>query len=98
MGLFNLGQTVMTPGVSVILKDDPIAQAELMTAFAKHHNGNWGNLCDEDKAMNDRALIRDQDGHMQGRLLSKYKVAGEAVYLLTEWDESVTTALLPDEY
>ena len=48
----------------------------------------------EDWAANDRAL---KDGE---RLLSAYALpeTGEKVWVITEWDRSATTLLLPSEY
>jgi hypothetical protein len=47
----------------------------------------------EDWAANDRALA---DGD---RLLSSYLTdGGTKVWIITEWDRSVTTVLLPEEY
>ena len=44
--------------------------------------------------MNDDAIIPGQES----RILSRYDVNGESVYVITEWDRSVTTFLLPSEY
>jgi hypothetical protein len=50
-------------------------------------------LCDEDRRANDAAL-RDGD-----RLLSSYAVSPtQQLWIITEYDRSVTTLLLPDEY
>jgi hypothetical protein len=32
------------------------------------------------------------------RILSSYKIADETVWVITEWDRSVTTILLPSDY
>ena len=32
------------------------------------------------------------------RLLSAYKIGGKKVFIITEWDRSVTTILFADEY
>lgn len=55
-------------------------------------SNDWGDLCDDDKRLNDQALI---DG---GGLLSAYGVAGQKLYVITEWDRSVTTMLLAEDY
>jgi hypothetical protein len=59
----------------------------------KHLSGDWGSVCKEDAATNDDAV---QHGD---RILSSYQI-GERVriWLITEWDRSVTTILLPSEY
>jgi hypothetical protein len=58
----------------------------------RHRSGDWGDVCDEDKKLNDEAV----DG--EGRILSAYTVDGEKVWVITEWDRSVTTVLFPSEY
>jgi hypothetical protein len=49
-----------------------------------------------DKRQNDRALKNGDD-----RLFSSYTIDkdnDEKVYIITEWDRSVTTILTPDDY
>jgi hypothetical protein len=55
--------------------------------------GDWGDLDPVDWRENDRAL-RDAT-----RILSSYHLpTGEKIWIITEWDRSVTTLLLPREY
>jgi len=83
---FPLGRTVATPGALALGID-------LASYMRRHHCGDWGDLCDEDKQANESALT---DGT---RILSCYKVGcGRRIYIITEWDRSLTTALLPEEY
>ena len=85
---FNLGQTVATQGALHSLNPD-----EILVALARHQSGDWGELGDEDKGANERALLEE------GRLVSKYlSVSGIPFYVITEWDRSLTTVLLPEEY
>lgn len=86
---FKLGNVVITRGCLEFLNDKDMTP---LPYYRRHASGDWGKLCDEDKRLNDQALI---DG---GRLLSAYEVAGEKIYVITEWDRSVTTMLLADEY
>jgi hypothetical protein len=61
--------------------------------LARHVTGDWGELEDEDRAANEAAVAEGT------RLLSAYTVAsGEKLWVITEWDRSVTTFLLPEEY
>jgi hypothetical protein len=32
------------------------------------------------------------------RILSRYATPGGSIYIITEWDRSMTTILLPEEY
>lgn len=62
-------------------------------AFARHIHGDWGDLCEEDRQENERALRHG------GRLFSVYTDRkGTKFYIITEWDRSVTTILLPEDY
>lgn len=85
---FSLGQTVATQAVAQRLCPD-----EILVALARHQIGDWGELDDNDKKANERALLDE------GRLVSRYlSVSGTPFYVITEWDRSLTTVLLPEEY
>ncbi len=61
--------------------------------LGRHSQGDWGNLCDEDRQANNRALVEET------RLLSAYKSkAGKKFWIITEADRSSTTVLLPEDY
>ena len=84
---FPLGRTVATPGAIALGID-------LASYMHRHHCGDWGDeLCAEDKQANEDALVHGS------RLLSCYRTpAGDRLYIITEWDRSVTTVMLPEEY
>ncbi len=85
---FNSGKVVITPGVALELRP-----SEIYLSLLRHLTGDWGELCDEDKAENEFSLDCD------GRLLSRYSTeSGTKVWIITEWDRSITTILLPSEY
>lgn len=87
---FPLGQTVATPGAIAAFEKT----GETMDAYMRrHHAGDWGDVGDEDRQTNDEAL---KDGN---RLLSAYHLKdGTKIWIITEWDRSVTTILLPEDY
>ena len=89
---FNLGQLVTTRGVAYQLQQDPEFESFCRKSFSRHASGDWGDLCEEDKAVNDDAL---KNG---GRLFSAYKKDDTTIWIITEWDRSVTTILFPSEY
>ena len=87
--LFSLGRIVATPGVLKLCEENGISPIEYLS---RHQCGDWGSVPPEDWKSNDEALIHG------GRLLSAYMVKGIKVWLITEWDRSATTLLLPSEY
>jgi hypothetical protein len=89
---FKHGTVVMTRGVSDTMEGNFKFFNDVMIAFNRYINCDWGDLCEEDKASNDYALEHGQ------RLLGKYPTSGGSIYIITEWDRSITTILFPDEY
>lgn len=61
-------------------------------SFVRHVSGDWGDVDEEDRAANDRAV---KEG---GRVLSSYEDDGQRYWILTEADRSMTTILLPEDY
>jgi len=87
---FEPGRILATPGSLDELERAGVAPATLLL---RHVRGDWGDLDEDDKCANERALA---DGD---RLFSAYKLrTGEKVWIITEWDRSATTILLPSEY
>lgn len=85
---FSLGKVVVTPGVVA-----DVAHDEILRALSRHVRGDWGIMQREDWEANERALVNE------GRLVSVYNTAAKVkFYVITEWDRSVTTVLLPSEY
>lgn len=84
---FELGPVVCTPGAC------GIDEGEINSALARYKAGDWGDLEKEDAAMNDEAVT---DGD---RIMATYRTKGGVKFwIITEWDRSVTTILLPSEY
>lgn len=88
--LFNLGQTVATPGAIDAMLE---AAASPVGYLDRHASGDWGELEMEDRRENELAV------NMGERILSAYMLGtGVKIWVITEADRSVTTILLPDEY
>ena len=90
--LFPSGQFVMTRGVASYCEEHRSFFPFVTISVARHLAGDWGDLCKEDKKLNDKALKSGD------RLLSAYEQDGQKIWIITEWDRSVTTVLFPDEY
>ena len=88
IALFPLGRIVSTPNAL-----GRLAQEDILTAIQHHQAGDWGDLCDEDRQANDRALTHG------GRLFSVYCTgSGTKFWVITEADRSATTVLMPEDY
>ena len=93
---FHPGRIVATPGAIEAMQ----ASGQYPEVFlGAHLEGYWGGeLCEEDRRLNDEALI---DG---SRLLSAYTtLRGEKLWIITEavgddGRRSATTILLPEQY
>lgn len=96
MALFDMGQVVMTCGVSGRIADSEIYAFLVQKALQMHSEGNWGDVCDENWESNQNAL---RNG---GRLFSVYIMSEldpeDKIWIITEEDRSATTVLLPEEY
>jgi hypothetical protein len=93
---FKLGRVVATPGALAALED---AQQSAIPFIIKHQTADWGDVCEEDKKSNDEAISHEGDEDQQQRVLSCYRTAkNQKIWVITEWDRSVTTILLPSEY
>lgn len=86
--MFDLGQIVATPGVLATVPIDSID-----AALSRHASGDWGVVCEEDRKRNDYAAEHGE------RLHSAYLAPDKTKFwIITEWDRSCTTVLLPEEY
>ena len=92
---FHLGRTIATPAALKAIQQAGQSPAEFLD---RHVRGDWGDLCADDRALNDEAT---QNG---SRILSAYITrAGEKIWIITEATDDrgqrpVTTILLPDDY
>ena len=93
---FHLGQIVATPAALEVIKASGQSPEIFLDA---HLEGYWGgDLCDEDRLLNDEALI---DG---SRILSAYRtLRGERLWIITEavgddGRRASSCLLLPEEY
>jgi hypothetical protein len=93
---FSLGEVVATPGALEALQAAGQDAAHFLTL---HQSGAWGDIDREDCQLNDSAIAHEGDLDQQQRVLSAYQTAlHKRIWIITEWDRSVTTILLPDEY
>ena len=56
MSLFETGAIVNTIGIRDMMMGSVEAAETVQRCLDRHCHGDWGDLCDEDKQMNDDAL------------------------------------------
>lgn len=88
MQKIELGQILITPGAH-----DDLNLRDVASSLVRHAGGDFGDVSEEDKSLNEEAM------HNEGRILSAYHDRnGIKFWIITEWDRSATTILLPSEY
>jgi hypothetical protein len=95
---FSPGNVVATPAALALLRT--LARSPF-TYLTRHLQGDWGELCAEDRRCNEDAL---ENGY---RIFSSYDLQTRPsaatddmprLWIITEADRSVTTLLLPKDY
>ncbi|MGG2042844.1 hypothetical protein [Burkholderia gladioli] len=87
---FSPGRVFATPTAIDALND---ARVTIVDLLIRHVLGDWGSLPESDREQNELSVGADL------RLLSSYVLpTGQTVWVITEWDRSSTTFLLPGEY
>lgn len=89
---FHLGQIVMTRGVYDQAVEDKGFSKFISDSLERHTKGDWGDLGKEDSQENELALKKGC------RLFSRYQYGERIIWIITEADRTVTTALFPEEY
>ena len=95
---FNLGKVVCTATLNNAMSENKQFASEVMSALQKYCNKDWGDLCEEDKQINDDALQYPEDLY----LLAAYKTCKGKIYIITERisenaGDNATTLCFTDE-
>ena len=95
--LFSLGQVVATPAALALIQGHGASVPELLH---RHLTGDWQEMCKSDRDANLAAVLEGET-----RVFSSFDIApkGHAgkpikIWVITEWDRSVTTVLRPEDY
>lgn len=92
MARFKTGNLYQTRGIAEAIEESPQLFIEIIDAYARYINGDYGELCIEDIEENEKAI------EYGGRILAKYETSVDDIYIITEADRSATTILFYDEY
>jgi len=88
--LLLLGRLLATPAAVDVLQ---AAGVSIFALVNRHASGDWGDVSEEDRQHNDLAAVAGE------RVLSSYSLPnGQKVWIITEWNRSSTTVLLPEDY
>ena len=91
--LFTPGRIVATPGATIALERNEKGSFGLLV---RHISGDWGSLDPEDAEIQRLSLKPE---HQDERIMSVYELDdGTKLWVITEWNRSATTFLLPEEY
>lgn len=96
---FALGNIVATRNVWELIDTNESFSQFVTICLSRYIANDWGDLCEEDKETNDYAVDHGE------RLLASYVIPEEVegvfedrLWIITEWDRSVTTLLFPGDY
>lgn len=85
-----LGRIFITPDAKAALQT---TGTPVLSLLVRHACGDWGDLSLDDKRQNDLSVATGL------RILSVYTLSDRSkVWIITEWDRSSTTVLLPDDH
>ncbi len=100
-----LGRTVTTSGIANAMKENSDFEVFVMDCMNRYTNHDWGELSDSDREANDEALSTGGDRIFAAYDMNKdynvknsYDMSEKSIWIITEWDRSVTTVLFPGEY
>lgn len=95
MSKFKLGAIVVTRGVGDLMTAKEEFKLFVAISIMRYAGGDWGSVCTEDATLNEEALEYGE------RLLGSYEHRSNPdwkIWIITEYDRSVTTILFPSEY
>lgn len=97
--VLKLGQVVGTRNFVALFQNETQLNTAAHMVLRKYQFGDWGLVSVRSKALSDEAL----DTNSPGRVLAKYSIKAPNgryvdIFVLTEWDRSVTTLMLTEDY
>jgi len=90
-----MNKLYMTRGINNEIADNEEFAKEICDIIKKYKAQDWGDLCDDDKQMNEDAL------KYGGRLFAAYMTSVKKVYVITDGlktPDEYTTILFAEEY
>ena len=91
-GQICLGRTVMTRSVKALLDQSVLGLEQLQGLLTLHASGDFGRISDSDKLQNFDAIAH------KGFMLSRYCLAEQDFYVITDEGHAQTTLMLVSDY
>ena len=96
---FTLGQICMTRAAEAAILGAGLDVRAFGAILLRHQSGDFGELDAGDiKTQNESLEAAASNPDYAERMMSVYTLAGVKLWVITEWDRSVTTILLPEDY
>lgn len=86
---FSVGDVCITNNANTA-----VPRADIITALGRYMQGDWGDVSEDSKLMNDEALKDKNEGFM-GIYVSSNDVK---FWIITDYGRETTTVLLPEDY
>ncbi|MDR1131262.1 MAG: hypothetical protein LBL15_02455 [Oscillospiraceae bacterium] len=103
----DLGKLVATNAVAAVQESNPAFAAFVKTCFGRYLRNDWGELSKDDSKQNDQAIRSGKDRIFASYLfpadgsqdaVNWFHKSEDRIWIITEWDHSITTVLFPSEY
>ena len=91
--MFKVGNLVQTSSIAQACKNDYNFLQDVRKCLARYMKKDWGDTYNGDKELNDNAVACGDD-----RIVASYNIGNRKIFIITEWDRSVTTILFAEEY
>jgi hypothetical protein len=91
-------QLVWTAGINEAVAESKEFAKFIVESLKKFSARNWGETCAEDSVLNDEACKAWDKGDYLDRVVAKYVFGDDKIFIITEYDRSVTTVLFTHEY
>lgn len=88
---FETGEILFSRGVYAQMETSNDFAQFVLSSLERHKKEDWDDMSIDDQMLNDHAV------HFEQRIFASYQGKNK-IWIITEWNRSVTTILLPYEY
>ena len=91
---FELGQVVMTKTISESISKSEKFSKDIYNSLSRYRNCDFSDMKYPEDIESNMSAIENNDD----RIFATYNTCKGKIYIITEYDRSVTIILFPDEY